>query len=47
MRSRRCGLYLRVVREGTITAGDAIVRHAAAASEPTIAEMFARWGRRG
>jgi MOSC domain-containing protein YiiM len=45
-RSRRCGLYLRVLREGEITAGDIIV-HEAAATGPTIADVFARWGRAG
>jgi MOSC domain-containing protein YiiM len=43
-RSRRCGFYLSVVREGTIAAGDPIRLTRAAGSRPTIAEVFTSRG---
>jgi MOSC domain-containing protein YiiM len=42
MRSRRCGFYLRVVREGELRSGDRIAVSPAAGTAPTIADVFGR-----
>jgi MOSC domain-containing protein YiiM len=44
-RSRRCGFYLSVRREGTIAAGDAIRLTRMPGDRPTIAGVFAARGR--
>ncbi len=36
----RPGFYLRVVQEGTVEAGDAIVRISSDPGRPTVAEVF-------
>jgi MOSC domain-containing protein YiiM len=43
-RSRRCGFYLTVTREGTIAVGDEIRVTRSLEKQPSIADMFASRG---